>query len=121
MPARANRKWSREETVIAFEVFQKHGLASKTSPEVLALSTTLRDLAEARGEEITANFRNPAGCAMKLGHFLYVTTDGKQGLSGHGAMDREVVDRFRHDALGLELASSDAKGRQASVAARAPG
>ncbi|MEQ6900778.1 DUF262 domain-containing HNH endonuclease family protein [Nocardioides sp. YIM 152588] len=113
MPARANRKWSREETVIAFDVFQQHGPANKASSEVVELSNTLRTLAEDRGEEITDNFRNPAGCAMKLGHFLFVTTDGKQGLSGHGAMDREVVFRFRHDPLGLELAAAAAKGGEA--------
>ena len=113
MATRSNRKWSREETVIAYQVFVTYGHANKASAEVQELSMTLRGLARDRGEEITANFRNPAGCAMKLAHFLFLTTAGKQGLSGHGAMDKEVVDRYRNDAVGLTLASTAARAGDA--------
>lgn len=108
MASRGNSKWSREETVIAFDLFSKHGHLQKDDPLVVALSEQLRKLAEDSGETVAASFRNAAGCSMKLAHFQYLATSGHHGLSGHSAMDKEVVARFSSDATGLALAAKAA-------------
>ena len=64
-----NRPWSREELVLALDLYFKIGASYKTHPDVIELSEVLNRLSDSSGESDATRFRNPSGVAMKLGNF----------------------------------------------------
>ena len=86
-------------------LYLRHPRAEKRHPEVVALSALLRGAALARSTPISANYRNPAGIAMKLRNFAKsdpspISVQGK-GLRGGGKVDRIVWGEFGSDAAAL--------------------
>jgi hypothetical protein len=64
-----NRPWSKEELILALELYFRIGLKDNRHPDVINLSQTLNQLSDATTEGDPGRFRNPAGVAMKLSNF----------------------------------------------------
>lgn len=94
-----NPPWSREELILALELYLRAGLLDDKAPEVQQLSEALKDLAFVQKED-PAVFRNPNGVAMKLANFAAFDPNYKgKGLTAGGRLDREVFEEF----LGRDL------------------
>ena len=105
-----NRPWSKEELILAFDVYRDIGASYKTHPEVIALSGLLNRLSDSSGEADATRFRNPNGVAMKLGNFARL--DGRYSGSGltHGnRLERVVWDEFSTDRELLALRAAEIK------------
>gem|GEM_PF-1383543 len=104
---RRNPPWSREELILALELYLAKGLVDDRSAEVIDLSKKLGKLAAV--EQVNPQvFRNPNGVAMKLGNFAALDPNypGK-GLSGGGKRDKEVWEEFAKDRYALLRAASE--------------
>jgi 5-methylcytosine-specific restriction protein A len=55
-----NRRWSREELVLALDLYFKIGASYKTHPDVIDLSECLNRLSDAGLEADSNRFRNPS-------------------------------------------------------------
>ena len=90
-----NRRWSREELVLALDLYFKIGASYKTHPDVIDLSECLNRLSDAGLEADSNRFRNPSGVAMQLGNFARL--DGNYsgaGLTHGGRLEQVVWDEF---------------------------
>lgn len=95
-PGKRNPVWSRDELILALDLYLKHRLSppAKDSTEVMELSEFLNRLGTAlsRGESLT--YRNANGVYMKMMNFMGLdpqyTTDGRVGLT-RGNKDEKVV------------------------------
>jgi 5-methylcytosine-specific restriction protein A len=93
---RGNAPWTRDETILALELFLDSGLAalSDSDTRVITLSETLRTL---RGNEERAqskSFRNAAGVSFKLSNLQSIATG--RGFANASATDRAVWEQFGH-------------------------
>ncbi|WP_175517530.1 HNH endonuclease [Planctomicrobium piriforme] len=85
--ADSSRRWSRDELLIAFELYCKtpFGKLHRHNPDVVMLATTLG--------------RTPSAVAMKLVNFASLDeaqqARGIKGLSNASNADREIVEEFR--------------------------
>jgi 5-methylcytosine-specific restriction protein A len=95
-----NPHWTREETILAYEVYLKHGALGAGSKEVKALSEALNALPIHSSENRKTKFRTDSSVAAKLRNLAFVKT-GK-GLSSHSKMDVEVVNEFGDDLARVE-------------------
>jgi 5-methylcytosine-specific restriction enzyme A len=89
-----NPKWSRDETVLALELYL---LAAPAVPgpadaRVVSLSSELRELPIHPPQRRRATFRNPDGVAFKLQNLRSVAEG--VGLQHSSAMDRQVWAEF---------------------------
>jgi len=85
-----NPKWSREETILALELYHDLNgvIPSSEDSRVRALSSLLQDLPFHQGSLKNDSFRNPDGVAFKLQNIRSVAT-GK-GLSNTSEMDQLI-------------------------------
>lgn len=85
-----NPKWSRDETILALDLYLKLGgqVPSPSDPSIVALSNELRALLFHEGASKTDSFRNPDGVAFKLQNLRQLATG--HGLPNVSAVDREV-------------------------------
>jgi predicted HNH restriction endonuclease len=110
IPKGRNPNWTREEHILALDAYLRlRGTSySPTSPEILALSSTLLQLARLRGMSGTATFRNPAGVSMKMMNFRACdpeyTVDGKVGLERGSGIEEDIWAEFASDRAGLAAA-----------------
>lgn len=93
--ARKNPPWSRDELILALELYLKHPkVPGSTHPDVVALSGLLNQVKGAEGIARNASYRNADGVAMKLGNFQRLDPAllamGKKGLS-RGNKNEEIV------------------------------
>ena len=97
-----NPKWSREETVLALELYIRalHQLPGPADPRVISLSSELRELPIHPPQKRRPTFRNPDGVAFKLQNLRSVA-EGR-GLQNASAMDRKVWEEFGFDAVAVE-------------------
>src|SRR5579885_1906923 len=110
-PKKRNPPWSRDELILALDLYLSQGLLDDRSPDVIALSEDLRCLAAVEQNDPEV-FRNPNGVAMKLGNFAALDPgyNGK-GLSAGGKGDREVWNEFVHTPSVLRAAASAIRSR----------
>jgi len=93
----------RDETILALGLLYRHGRPlDDQHPEVIALSTLLRNAALVPAELRQANFRNPDGVALKMQN-LRSALDPERRLRS-SRMDRQIVEEFPPGAA-VELAS----------------
>jgi 5-methylcytosine-specific restriction enzyme A len=64
-----NPPWSREELILALDLYLRHHATGPNDPEVVALSETLNRLRIHRDRPDSERFRNPNGVYMKLQNF----------------------------------------------------
>lgn len=99
-----NPRWSREELILALELYLAKGQLDARSTEVIELSRKLGVLSAV--EQLNPElFRNPNGVAMKLGNFAALDPRKGKGLSSGGKKDKEVWDEFSNNPYGLSHAA----------------
>ncbi|MET4676306.1 MULTISPECIES: HNH endonuclease [unclassified Luteibacter] len=93
---RRNPPWTRDETILALDLFYDAGLValSDSDHRVIELSNTLRGLPGNEGRATSPSFRNPAGVAFKLSNLQSIAT-GK-GFSNVSAIDISVWKDFEN-------------------------
>jgi 5-methylcytosine-specific restriction protein A len=103
-----NPPWSRDELILALDLYHKHRGRDpgESHPDVIALSSLLREMAGSAG---LATFRNANGVAMKLMNFRSLdpafTAGGGKGLSSASKLDRAVWQEFANDRQMLAVAA----------------
>lgn len=93
-----NPHWTRDETILALELYLSLGGASvpgPSDPRVITLSEELRALPVHPPEARRETFRNPEGVAFKLQNIRQVATG--RGLQNVSAMDEAVWSVFGSD------------------------
>lgn len=102
-----NPPWTREELILALDLYLREGLLDDRSPKVVELSETLKDLAFVQMEDPEV-FRNPNGVAMKLANFAAVDPNyAGKGLQSGGRLDKAVFEEFHGRNLELIKAASE--------------
>ena len=97
-----NPTWTRDELILALDLYQRLGHVGPEHGAAVALSDYLRALPLASTAGDPATYRNPDGVAMKLGN--YAALDPRYsgvGLARGGRGDREVWDTFARDPARL--------------------
>ncbi len=92
-----NPPWSRDELILALELFFRHrpNELSQTHPEIVKLSQTLNRLPIHSHRPDAERFRNGNGVYMKLSNFLRFDPDyGGAGLSRGGKAEEQVWNDF---------------------------
>ena len=114
---RGNPRWVEEELILALDLYLREGMLNKTHPSVVELSERLNSLTVHAERSDLANFRNPAGVAMKLANFAWIDPSHRGGLKHGGALDREVWNRYasEQDALVAAAAAIRGEGRLPAV------
>jgi|GEM_PF-3323734 len=93
---RQNAPWSRDELILALDLYMRHRAAppAKDAPEIQELSDVLNNLGAVLGQRTSGTYRNENGVYMKLMNFRRLdpqyTADGKKGLS-RGNKDEAFV------------------------------
>lgn len=100
-----NPPWTREELILALELYLRAGLLDDHSTEVQQLSEALKDLAFVQKEDPDV-FRNPNGVAMKLANFAALDPNYKgKGLTSGGRLDKEIFEEFFEQQFALATES----------------
>jgi hypothetical protein len=104
-PEPVSQPWSRDELILALDLYRRRGNLNARHREVVVLSDDLRSLPLDRARP--SNYRSPASVTRKLGNFASI--DPKfpgTGLPAAGKLDRAVFEQFlgRPDALAAEVA-----------------
>lgn len=100
-----NPPWSREELILALDLYLSDGLLDDRSHKVIELSRVLQRLAAVEVIDSSV-FRNPNGVAMKLGNFAALDPNypGK-GLSSGGKGDKLIWEEFSEKEEDLRVAA----------------
>lgn len=105
LPARAsgsrNPPWTRDELILALDVYMDKPQVDQDAPVVRELSALLNQLWAGSDYAHAENLRSPSGVSMKLSNFQRLDPRyrdrGRKGLA-HGAKgDEEVWKEFAHD------------------------
>lgn len=98
-----NPNWTREETILALDVYFKHdGPIYRQHADVMELSTLLRSAGLAKYAAISDSFRNADGVALKLQNLHAAITGNASGLSS-SIGDRTVASEFQYPDARHEL------------------
>ncbi len=107
-----NPNWERDELILALDLYIRYGRRSlgQAHPDVVALSALLNQLPIHSKELREANFRNPAGVALKVENLRAYDaerTDGGKGMPRGGQGDRDVWAEYGHrlDELAKDAAA----------------
>jgi 5-methylcytosine-specific restriction protein A len=96
-----NPVWTRDELILALDLYRRLGQVGPENAEVIALSGLLRGL-PLYGEGDGTTYRNASGVAMKLGNFAALDpAEPGVGLTRGGRGDREVWDEYWPDPARL--------------------
>ena len=87
-----NPKWTRDETLVALDLFYRFGALDRSKSEVVQLSDLLRRASSVPHNERKPSFRNADGVALKMQNLLSAM-DPSRGLSS-SLMDKAVVVEF---------------------------
>lgn len=112
--ARRNPVWTKDETVLALELYLKHRprLLDDTHSEVVKLSEELKALARANGVDGSETFRNPVGVSMKLGNLRAGDPDySGSGLTHGSKMEGQVWEEYGSDPLALSIQTASIRQR----------
>lgn len=104
-----NPTWSREELILALDLYLRGGFLDDRHPDVIELSELLNRLAATAP---TPTFRNPNGVSMKLGNFRSLDPSHTgAGLPRIGRGDAAVWEEFAEDRTGLTAAAAEIRRR----------
>jgi 5-methylcytosine-specific restriction protein A len=103
-----NPTWTRDELLLALDLYLEEGQLDPSSRHVRELSAVLQKLWVASLPVDAASLRSPASVALKLGNFAALDPDYPgQGMSHGGRGDRAVWDEYSRDRARLSrLAAS---------------
>ena len=93
-----NPRWTRDELILALDVYLEFGTGSKSSDYVVGLSSLLNRLSDRKNFPDPSRFRNPNGVNMKLANFARLDPHyAGTGLSGGGQLEVEIWNELAHD------------------------
>ena len=96
-----NPKWTRQETILALELYLREPGIRYREPEdpaVLELSQLLNEYHQSIGTPQTSDLRNPNGVSMKLGNFMRLDPEFKgSGLMNGARLEEEVWSSYAND------------------------
>ncbi len=93
-----NPPWSREELILALDLYFKTGATDSRNPQVAELSAVLNRLSIASEYPDPDRFRNPNGVAMKLANFAALDPSYPGvALERGGRLDATIWDEFAQD------------------------
>ena len=102
-----NQKWSREEIILALDVYMRFGLIGEQHPELQKLSNTLRDRKELTTVEVPSKYRNINGVKMKLANLASLDPGYEGvGLKSGGKLEEEIWNEFVGDQERLSIIAS---------------
>ena len=92
-----NPPWTRDELILALDLYQKLPSPDQTHPDVVALSKLLNQFWAARGGG-DEKLRNANGVSMKLANFQrldpVIAESGRKGLERGGKLEAEIWSEF---------------------------
>lgn len=95
--------WTREEIILALDLYIKEGYLYPGHPKIIALSNELQKLPIHIGKEKPSTFRNPNGVSKKLGNFQrFDPNHDGVGLWAGSKVDEEVWNDFANAPEKLE-------------------
>jgi hypothetical protein len=100
--------WTREEAILALDLYHRVGLVGERHPEVQAVSRTLKELTPLPEQVDPAMFRNPPGVAMKLANFARLDPKATAGLEAGSRVDEEVWNEYVDNPQELARAAGSA-------------
>lgn len=96
-----NPAWTRDELVLALDLYRRKPTAGKTNPEVIQLSELLQMLGKQRGRVVGKSYRNANGVGLKLMNFRAVdpayTTEGRVGMRRGNSLEPVVWEHYADD------------------------
>ena len=103
--------WTRDESILALDLYRREGAVGQEHPGVLELSRTLKELTPLPEQGDPAMFRNPSGVAMKLANLLRLDPEVPGGLDAGSRLDEEVWREFEGNSEGLSRAAQEIRDR----------
>ncbi len=94
----APASWTRDELILALDLYKRIGLARESHPEVQELSRTLRELVPLAEQVDPATFRTPSSIVLRLANFAHLDPDGTGGVAAGARVDEEIWKQFGTDA-----------------------
>jgi 5-methylcytosine-specific restriction protein A len=115
-PMARNPTWTRDELILALELYKRLGSIGPEHPEAISLSTYLRGLPLATAAGDAATYRNADSVAMKLGNYAAIDPGHPGiGLQRGGRGDADVWDEFAHDPSRLSAVAAAIRGAVADL------
>lgn len=106
--SKRNPNWTRDELILALDLYVDEPMATENSPSVRDLSELLNRFWTAAGLS-HETLRNPAGVSMKLGNFQGLDPQylarGRKGLPHGGKLEKEIWAEFSGDRPRLKAIS----------------
>lgn len=93
--------WTRDELVLALDLYKRIGPAKENHPEVQELSRTLRELVPLPQQIDPATFRTPSSIVLRLANFAYLDPKAAGGVAAGARVDEEIWRRFGTDPKAL--------------------
>ncbi len=103
-----NPKWTRDEIILALNVYFKVDDMSKLSAQdnsIVQLSELLKKLSIYEHKNVSDTYRNPNGVLMKLTNFQSIEYPGK-GLTNVSKLDKQIFNEFKANKSLLENLSN---------------
>ena len=96
-----NPAWTRDELVLALELYRRKPTAGKADPDVAELSLLLQALGRQRGHVVGSSYRNPNGVGLKLMNFRAVdptyTDEGRVGMRRGNSLEPVLWQQYADD------------------------
>lgn len=97
-----NPKWTREELILALDLYMDHGIVDDTDPKVVELSRILNRLGIYPDHQHHNSFRSPNAVALKLSNIARLDPDyPSKGMSAGGQLEVELWNEFEGNRGGL--------------------
>lgn len=100
-PTNKNPRWTRQETILALDLYLREPGIKFREPEdpaVIELSDLLNEYHRSIGTPQTSDLRNPNGVSMKLGNFMRLDPEIKgSGLTNGARLEEEVWETYSND------------------------
>lgn len=96
-----NPAWTRDELVLALELYRRKPTAGKNDADVAELSQLLRKLGVQRGHAVGRSYRNPNGVGLKLMNFRAIdpvyTDEGRVGMRRGNSLEPTIWNQYAND------------------------
>jgi 5-methylcytosine-specific restriction enzyme A len=93
-----NPKWTREELILALDLYVDHGILEETHPKVIDTSGILNTLGIYPEIQHQNSFRSPSAVALKLSNIARLDPGyPSKGMSAGGKLEIELWDEFSND------------------------
>lgn len=103
----APASWTRDELILALDLYKQIGPAKENQPEVQELSRTLRNLVPLIEQVDPGTFRTPSSIVLRLANFAHLDPHATGGVAAGARVDAEIWRQFGNEpsALADEVSS----------------